>query len=661
MQYNSTTVHGQRNASSVFLAGYSNFGPNLTFAVPTNVPSTRPDGSAGTFGGTSAANPVMAGYASLIWSVNPELEAGEVRQLLADTVTDVGAAGRDNTFGHGIPNVSAAVREAWAHAQHHAIATIAANPFADVEPEEIPVDLNATEYHYDLGTLSSPLEAGFDLLTTTSSPFASWTGSVQSTDRDHANSLERDFFHSSQAAKLEHRISNGIWDVTISTGDADSARDNLSVAAEGLLQIDDLDTALGEFAEQTFRVRVEDGQLSLTFSDLGGDTDEWVLNRLSLEKVSDLPGYAGDFDTNSMVEGADLNLWADQYGTDGAADANLDRSVSGFDFLAWQQTLGAGVITRTTLIDGSLGNGSFEDQTDAVGLLVDPLKHRVYTNNTATASIDGWTATVSNGIGGWDGELAYVASDGNAYALANDSAVVTFTSDAFTSHSVAEGDSVNVSVDVGSSNGVAHDYQAQIVLGANTYDLGTISDGTLVSGGAGETLNTISFSHTATAADAGHHPQLILTIENQGGSSKAYLDNVHFEAVSVAGVPGGSSSQSSSVVAASTANEPVAVEAIEFPAARVALPLEQPVYFDQGVAGETFLAAPRFSTSVSLTMLASEGTPAVEIAAEDVLSIEKGYKRYEWPLQLRFSEQEWLDLAQSRGETGILTRMEAPH
>jgi subtilisin family serine protease len=67
-----------------------------------------------TFNGTSAANPNMAGIASLVWSVNSSLTGGQVRQILIDTSMDLGTAGRDNTFGHGLVNADAAVRRAWA-------------------------------------------------------------------------------------------------------------------------------------------------------------------------------------------------------------------------------------------------------------------------------------------------------------------------------------------------------------------------------------------------------------------------------------------------------------------------------------------------------------------------------------------------------------------
>jgi len=108
------TIDGKINAASVSLASYSNRGSNLTIVAPTNSPAADKNGSVRTFGGTSCANPNLAGMASLVWSVNSSLTGSEVRNILTSTTMDLGAAGRDNTFGAGLVNTEAAVRKAWA-------------------------------------------------------------------------------------------------------------------------------------------------------------------------------------------------------------------------------------------------------------------------------------------------------------------------------------------------------------------------------------------------------------------------------------------------------------------------------------------------------------------------------------------------------------------
>jgi serine protease len=54
--------------------------------------------------GTSMASPHVAGTAALIWSLAPNATAAQVKQALLDGATDMGTAGYDTVFGHGIVN-----------------------------------------------------------------------------------------------------------------------------------------------------------------------------------------------------------------------------------------------------------------------------------------------------------------------------------------------------------------------------------------------------------------------------------------------------------------------------------------------------------------------------------------------------------------------------
>lgn len=64
------------------------------------------------FSGTSAACPQVSGAAALVLSVNPNLTRTEVENILFTTATDLGSAGKDNTYGYGKLNVYAALLEA---------------------------------------------------------------------------------------------------------------------------------------------------------------------------------------------------------------------------------------------------------------------------------------------------------------------------------------------------------------------------------------------------------------------------------------------------------------------------------------------------------------------------------------------------------------------
>ena len=65
-----------------------------------------------TFGGTSAACPVVSGVSALVLSENPNLTLAQVKDILYTTAIDMGSSGRDNTYGNGRVNAFAAVQAA---------------------------------------------------------------------------------------------------------------------------------------------------------------------------------------------------------------------------------------------------------------------------------------------------------------------------------------------------------------------------------------------------------------------------------------------------------------------------------------------------------------------------------------------------------------------
>ena len=62
--------------------------------------------------GTSMAGPHAAGIVALMRSVDPDLEVATIKQILMDTAVDMGDAGEDNDYGHGLVDALAAVKAA---------------------------------------------------------------------------------------------------------------------------------------------------------------------------------------------------------------------------------------------------------------------------------------------------------------------------------------------------------------------------------------------------------------------------------------------------------------------------------------------------------------------------------------------------------------------
>ena len=96
--------------------GFSGWGSHIDIAGPTEgITSTGPGGPTdyvNNFSGTSASTPHVTGVAGLVLSINPDLTAVELRQLLRDTAEDVGDPGFDLLFGFGRVDAGAAAAAA---------------------------------------------------------------------------------------------------------------------------------------------------------------------------------------------------------------------------------------------------------------------------------------------------------------------------------------------------------------------------------------------------------------------------------------------------------------------------------------------------------------------------------------------------------------------
>ncbi len=84
------------------LSSFSNRGPGVDITAPgEDIWSTYPSPAYQRMNGTSMATPHVTGAAALVRTLHPELNRTQVENLLEQTALDLGAPGRDDSFGWG--------------------------------------------------------------------------------------------------------------------------------------------------------------------------------------------------------------------------------------------------------------------------------------------------------------------------------------------------------------------------------------------------------------------------------------------------------------------------------------------------------------------------------------------------------------------------------
>jgi len=162
---------------------YSNYGPSLDLVAPgTNwaTSSTTQSGYAG-FSGTSSATPVVAAAAALVLSEKPSLTPSGVAALLESSADDLGSTGRDDSYGYGLVNLSAAVVAAGgAPASSTPPPTASPTPGPTASPTPTPAPTSTPTPTPTASATPTP---------TATSATASWSGSLSSKAPSRSYSL----------------------------------------------------------------------------------------------------------------------------------------------------------------------------------------------------------------------------------------------------------------------------------------------------------------------------------------------------------------------------------------------------------------------------------------------------------------------------------------
>jgi subtilisin family serine protease len=146
------------------LSGSSNFGPAIDLGAPgssilstvtTNYMAANANGTYGNMSGTSMASPHVAGAAVMVRGMNPNLISGSgIKSLLYRMAEDLGAAGKDNSYGNGMLQLDPAflrpLRDAEAFVNSAFPAVIVNNGHYNLPYTNIPDALGAIP---DFGTL----------------------------------------------------------------------------------------------------------------------------------------------------------------------------------------------------------------------------------------------------------------------------------------------------------------------------------------------------------------------------------------------------------------------------------------------------------------------------------------------------------------------------
>jgi fibronectin type 3 domain-containing protein len=144
--------------------------------------------------------------------------------------------------------------------------------------------------NFDFGTATSALTPGYIKATssTTYSPALGYgwsSGTVGERDRGKPAWSDQSAFNFTTDGTFTTDLANGIYAVTLTTGDSLAMHDQQGIFLQGL-QVDTISTATNQFVTRTYIARVTGGRLVLGLKDLGGTDPNCMINSLQIQFVS---------------------------------------------------------------------------------------------------------------------------------------------------------------------------------------------------------------------------------------------------------------------------------------------------------------------------------------------------------------------------------------
>ncbi len=152
-------------------ASFSSWGDYVDITAPgVRILTTYPSNRYVYYSGTSFSSPLTAGIAALMVAANPAITPEDIENGLFSTATDIGSAGDDNVFGHGLVNAEAAVNYA-TNLGSVSAPTAVINVSSQSVPFGTPInfsatnssdsDGNITSYQWTLGDGNTSTQAAF--------------------------------------------------------------------------------------------------------------------------------------------------------------------------------------------------------------------------------------------------------------------------------------------------------------------------------------------------------------------------------------------------------------------------------------------------------------------------------------------------------------------